>query len=113
MATLPITQDVRTRVRRLRRAEIIYRTRGRFFVCEFIKLDGITRRMVARVGVHKHVTGKGRKFDPAEHGLITVWDARERDYRFIKLAQLTYFRCGDEQWGEECSTGAIHGELST
>jgi len=54
-------------------AEMIRQSGGKLFSVEFIKRkDGSRRRMVARTGVRKGVTGEGPKFNPADHYLLTV-----------------------------------------
>ena len=59
-------------------------TRGRFFSVRFVKrTTGETRRMVARTGVRKYVTGAGMSYDPRERGLVVVWAADRQQYRMI------------------------------
>ncbi len=54
-------------------ADRIRNSGGKIFTVDFIKRgDGSLRRMIARTGVSKGVTGTGRKFDPASHGLLSV-----------------------------------------
>jgi len=47
---------------------------GRVCRVDFIKKDNTLRTMVCRTGVHKHTTGGGRGYDPADKGLITVFE---------------------------------------
>lgn len=82
-------------------AQVIAQTAGRFFACEFIKKDGTRRRMLARVGVHKGVTGAGLKFNPAEYHLVVVWDAQKRSFRMINLDTLLSLSCGSLQWSAQ------------
>ena len=57
---------------------------GKLFSVTFIKRkDRSRRRMTARMGVKKGVTGEGLAFNPADHDLLTVHEfvtapARER-----------------------------------
>jgi|SRR6185503_3405416 len=82
-------------------ADVIRQTAGRFFACEFIKKDGSLRRMIARIGVRRHVTGEGLKFNPADRGLAVVWDAGVRGYRMVDLETLLSLRCGSLQWSAQ------------
>ncbi len=78
-------------------------TSGRFFSAYFIKRDGSLRRMVARIGVSKFVSGEGLAFDPADFNLAVVWDAQKRAYRMINLSTLLSLRCGAINW--RCDDG--------
>lgn len=54
-------------------ADMIRRSGGKLFSVVFMKRSTKTpRRMVARLGVKKGVTGEGQAFNPADHYLITV-----------------------------------------
>jgi hypothetical protein len=63
-------------------AEMIRTSGGKLFSVTFTKRSDRRkmgdspnlprRRMVARTGVRKDVTGEGQKFDPKAHGLIVV-----------------------------------------
>jgi hypothetical protein len=61
---------------------------GKVFSAIFIKKDGSERKMVARTGVSKGVTGAGRKFDPADQNLLSVYDMQKRAFRFININTL-------------------------
>ena len=78
--------------------DLIKSTKGRVFTATFVKKNGETRRMNARLGVRKGVTGKGLKFSPEEHGLITVFDMKKNAHRMINLETLQSFRCGKTTW---------------
>jgi len=57
---------------------------GRFFTVVFIKrTDGAIRTMRARTGVHRHLIGGERPYDPDEKGLLIVYDIERRGYRAI------------------------------
>lgn len=73
---------------------LIDNTNGKFFRVVFTKrTNGEERIMDCRTGVGKFVIGVGLKFNPAEHGLVPVWDLRAYEiekggdlgYRFIPL----------------------------
>ena len=62
------------RISRKKALEKLYESAGRIFYAEFVKKDGSLRRMTARLGVHKGITGKGMRYDPLERGLLPVFD---------------------------------------
>tara|TARA_R110000868_G_scaffold154729_1_gene380843 strand:+ start:5253 stop:5528 length:276 start_codon:yes stop_codon:yes gene_type:complete len=66
-------------------AELIKSTKGKFFSVEFVKRDGSVRKMTARLGVRKGITGKGLAFNPAERDLMVVWATDKKNYRMINL----------------------------
>lgn len=54
-------------------ADMIRNSNGKLFRVTFTKRStGSKRRMVARTGVRKGVTGDGLKFNPRDHDLLTV-----------------------------------------
>jgi len=73
----------------LKKAQDICRQRkatGKWFgVTMEKKTDGKLRRMCARGGVKAGVTGAGRKFNPADHRVLGIWDRAKKDFRFINL----------------------------
>lgn len=60
-------------------------TNGKVFSVIFLKKDGTNRHMNCRLGVTKHVNGKGLKYDPKDYNLITVFDMTAKGYRMINL----------------------------
>ena len=66
----------------------LYATAGRIFFVEFVKKDGSLRRMTARLGVKKGITGKGMRYDPAAYGLLPVYDMDLSAWRMINLGTL-------------------------
>lgn len=72
--------------------EQILATKGRFFSVSFIKKDGTTRKMTARLGVKKDIKGVGLKFNPTERNLIVVFDIHKRAYRMINLSTILTFK---------------------
>lgn len=69
----PIEEAVRT---------FIAETRGKFFHIHFIKVDDSLRQMTCRTGVKVGIKGTGTNH-AKEHGYITVYDVRRRNYRNI------------------------------
>lgn len=67
---------------------IIKGTRGKIFSATFIKKDGTLRKMTARLGVRKGVTGAGLKFDPRERSLVVVYEMSKKSYRMINLSTI-------------------------
>lgn len=98
---MPARKLSQTEYRRILRREvrkagkIIGQTGGNIFYCEFIKMDGTIRRMIARLNVQKSLTGEGLPYDPAKKNLCVVWDVERRGYRMVNLATLLYLKCGD------------------
>lgn len=72
--------------------EQILATNGRFFSVSFVKKDGTTRRMTARLGVKKDIKGVGLKFNPTERNLIVVFDIHKKAYRMINLSTILTFK---------------------
>jgi len=55
--------------------DMIRGSKGKVFGVTFIKrTTGEERKMSARTGVRKGVTGEGLKFNPTAKGLLKVWD---------------------------------------
>lgn len=72
--------------------EQILATNGKFFSVSFIKKDGTTRKMTARLGVKKNLKGVGLKFNPSEKNLIVVFDVHKKAYRMINLLTIFKFK---------------------
>lgn len=72
--------------------EQILATNGKFFSVSFIKKDGTTRKMTARLGVKKDIKGVGLKFNPSEKNLIVVFDVHKKAYRMINLLTIFKFK---------------------
>jgi len=65
---------------------------NRMFSLEFIKKDGTRRTMLARFNVTKYLLGEGRRYDPANYNLMTVFDMNKSAYRTIPLDRLLWIR---------------------
>lgn len=65
--------------------KLIKESKGKFFTVDFITKSGEIRKMNCRLGVKKHLTGQGLKFDPNELGYQVVFDAVKKQYRMINL----------------------------
>jgi len=68
----------------------IRQTAGKVFAVAFVKRgDGSLRVMNCRLGVKKHLRGGPQAYDPADHGLIVVYDMASRGYRSIPVDSIT------------------------
>ena len=76
--------------------KMVKSTQGKWFSCTFIKVDGSKRKMNGRIGCHKGVKGIGRKFK--KDNLVTVFDARAKEYRMINVDTMLTFNCGGFSW---------------
>jgi len=68
---------------------------GTIFSLKFIKRsNGELREMVCRLGVKKHLATNGREraYDPAEKGLLCVYDLQKKGYRSIPLENILEIR---------------------
>lgn len=70
----------------------------KFFSVEFIKKDGSLRKMVARLGVTKGVTGEGMKYDPISKGLLPVYDVQKQAYRMININTIQSLKVKGKKW---------------
>lgn len=76
-------------------SKLIERTRGRIFKVVFVKrTNGQLRTMIARIGVHRYVTGGGLAYDPSSHALRSVYDIQGRGYKMVSLDSCIEFKCG-------------------
>lgn len=73
---------------------ILAKTNGAFFGVQFVKKDGSIRDMVCRLGVTKHLKGGELAFDPAEKGLMVVYEMDVEGYRMINLKALKKITVG-------------------
>lgn len=71
---------------------------GKIFFVEFRKKDGSIRKMTARKGVAKGLTGKGMNFRPLKRGFMTVFDMDKGEYRLINLTNLIRFSVNGERY---------------
>jgi hypothetical protein len=79
----------------IRKAENAIRsTSGRFFYCEFVTKGGRIRRMTARLGVRKSLTGEGLAYNPSTRELVVVWDVKNNGYRMVNVKTLLFLKCG-------------------
>ena len=85
------------RIDRRKAIRALYNSVGRIFFVEFTKKDGSLRRMTARLGVKKGVTGKGMRYDPTAYGLLPVFDMDKAQWRMINLNTLKQLHLNHEK----------------
>lgn len=78
----------------MNRQEIIKLVGNKFFTATFTKKDGTLRKLNCRLGVKKHLTGGGAKYDAAKYDLLTVYDLKKQGYRTINLKTLQSIKSG-------------------
>lgn len=78
--------------------ELIFDTGGKFFTVTFIKKDGSERVMNARLGVKKYLKGGELKFNPAEMGLIPVYDMGAKGYRMVNTNTIKNLKIGKNEY---------------
>lgn len=74
-------------------------TQGRFFSAFFYKKDLTLREMVCRRGVKKGLAGGVLRYDPAQRGLLPVYDMQVKvgnARRMVNLDTLVSFNIGGE-----------------
>ena len=77
---------------------------GQFCSVTFRKKDGTLRRLNGRTGVAKHTTGQGLSFNPADRGMIVMWESnkanrkseKDKGYRFVTLDAVTEVRANHQ-----------------
>lgn len=72
----------------MNRDEIKKLAKGTFFSAEFTKKDGTTRKMIARLGVTKHLKGGNKSYNDQDFNHLTVFDVQKKQYRVINLNTL-------------------------
>jgi len=67
----------------------LFESDGKIFSAIYTKKDGSTRKIVARIGVKKGITGKGMAYNPIERGLLPVYDMQKKAFRMINVNTLS------------------------
>lgn len=62
--------------------------KGKLFSITFIKKNGEERKMVARLGVTKYLTGRGMLYTPENRNMLVVFSTGDNDYRTINISTL-------------------------
>ncbi len=80
----------------------INRTGGKIFGVTFVKKDNTVRNMQCRLHVKKGVKGVGLSYDPAEKGLIGVYDmavpADKNGFRMVNIKTLSSVRIEGKEY---------------
>lgn len=58
---------------------------NKIFTVEFIKKNGESRIMNARLGVKKYLKGGEIAYNPIDRGYLPVYDMQKKDYRMINI----------------------------
>lgn len=78
--------------------QMIKDTKGKFFTVTFIKKDGSTRVMNARLGVKAYLKGGELPYNPESKGLIPVYDVKTGDYRMVNVNTITKLKVGNNEY---------------
>jgi hypothetical protein len=72
--------------------------KGEIFTATFVKKDGTTRVINARLGVKRYLRGGDLPYNPLERGLLPVYDLQKNDYRIINLNTITSAKIGGQDY---------------
>lgn len=67
-----------------------------FFTVTFLKASGEKRVMNCQFGTVKYTKGVGKKFEDADHNLITVYDLKAKGYRSFKADRVISIKAHGE-----------------
>ena len=74
---------------------LIEKSNGKMFSVEFVKrTTGEHRKMVARLGVKKHLAGGDAAYNFAARGLVSVYDVQKKGYRTIPTESISTLTIG-------------------
>ena len=79
---------------------------GKFVSVDFIKKNEQARTITGRVGVAKHTNGKGMRFNPADKGMVVIWEStksnrrneKDKGYRLVTLNRIVGIRANKESF---------------
>jgi hypothetical protein len=54
--------------------------------------------MTCRLGVHKHLKGGKKAYDPEKLGLMIVWEPKSAEYKSIPTDAITELRFGGRKY---------------
>jgi len=90
------------KISKVKAIDLIRGSKGKVFSVTFIKrTNGEERKMNARLGVSKYVTGEGLKFDPKAYALIPVFEMPKQQYRMINLEGINQLVLGGTKYEVE------------
>jgi hypothetical protein len=101
-----LIKEAATRINRDELIQKIKDTKGAFFTVTFVKKDGTTRVMNARLGVKLYLKGGTLAYDAESKGLVPVWDPIAQKetgngYRMVSLATITNLKIGKNNYNVE------------
>lgn len=86
--------------------QIVAETKGRIFSATFVKKDGSSRNITARLGVHRDQKG-GESTLINYPQYVTVFDMQKESYRALNLETLSRISCGSKTYTIDQSNGAL------
>ena len=78
--------------------DMIKASKGKIFTVTFIKKDGSTRVMNARLGVKAYLQGGKLPYNPEEKGLLALFDIQAKGYRMLNLSTITELTIGKKTY---------------
>jgi hypothetical protein len=78
--------------------DMIKASKGKIFTVTFIKKDGSTRVMNARLGVKAYLQGGKLPYNPEEKGLLPLFDIQIKSYRVINLSTINELTIGGKTY---------------
>lgn len=78
--------------------KLIFDTKGKFFTVVFIKKDGTSRTMNARLNVRKYLKGGELTYNPYEMGYIPVYDMGAKGYRMVNTNTVKSLKIGNKTY---------------
>ena len=86
---------------RISRDELVQKikeTKGKIFTVTFVKKDGTTRVMNARLRVRSYLKGGELPYDPVAKGLIPVFDIKKLEYRMVNTKTIISAKIGNNEY---------------
>ena len=79
---------------------------GLFVSVDFLKKNGDPRTITGRVGVAKHTKGVGMAYNPAERGMVVIYETtksnrkndKDKGYRMVTLSRVTGVRANGKSF---------------
>lgn len=78
--------------------ELIKQSKGKTFSVVFTKKDNSLRLLNGRLGVTKHLTGKGLSYNPETRGLLNVYDMKAKGYRMVTISTIQGLKINKQEY---------------
>jgi len=65
---------------------------GRMCSITFTKRSGEIRKLTGRLGVKRHLKGKGKNYSDEDKGLVTIFDSQKGEYKSIRANSIQEVR---------------------